>query len=205
MAGQRRPLKTIASVRSTKPSAAGELVAAAREHRAVDCSSHLWKRCRSAADRRSRRRRRAAGGHGATRATSPDCSARILWPRSRAARSKGLADPLLRERHSIALRRLVHRHHSVYENLAALAAAHGHTVSASPSVSILMATNRPEMVTFAIEQMAAQDYPNVEILCGLHGVLSAGGDTRTVCSRSRRTRSCSRLGPIATLARSWRC
>jgi hypothetical protein len=36
-------------------------------------------------------------------------------------------------------------------------------------VSILLATNRPEMVTFAIEQMAAQQYPNVEILCGLHG------------------------------------
>jgi glycosyl transferase family 2 len=36
-------------------------------------------------------------------------------------------------------------------------------------VSILMATNRPEMVAFAVEQMSAQDYPNVEILCGLHG------------------------------------
>ena len=43
-------------------------------------------------------------------------------------------------------------------------------VSASPSVSILLATSRPEMVTFAIEQMAAQQYPNVEILCGLHGI-----------------------------------
>jgi hypothetical protein len=82
---------------------------------------------------------------------------------------EGLVDPRVRERHSVFLRRLVHRHHSVYENLAALAAAHGHSVSALPSVSILMATTRPEMVTFAIEQMAAQQYPNVEILCGLHG------------------------------------
>ena len=51
-------------------------------------------------------------------------------------------------------------------------------MSASPSVSILLATSRPEMVTFAIEQMAAQQYPNVEILCGLHGI-SLPPDTRT--------------------------
>ena len=109
---------------------------------------------------------------------------------------EGLADPWLRERHSITLRRLVHRHHSVYENLAALAATRGHAVSASPSVSILMATNRPEMVTFAIKQMAAQQYPNVEILCGLHGFsLPAGTREHVADDRAARAAVRCRHGP----------
>jgi Glycosyl transferase family 2 len=146
------------------------LVAAAREHRAVDCSSTSLDTATTA-----RLMLDLAGAGAPLVATAvPDDVARLLGPDLVAAIEgcavKELADPRRRERHSIALRRLVHRHHSVYENLAALAAAHGHTVSASPSVSVLMATNRPQMVTFAIEQMAAQQYPNVEILCGLHGV-----------------------------------
>jgi hypothetical protein len=145
------------------------LVATAREHRAVDCSSTSLDAATTA-----RLIVDLAGAGAPLVATSiPDEIAGLLGADLVAAIEgcavEGLADPWLRERHSIALRRLVHRHHSVYENLAALAAAHGHTVSASPSVSILMATNRPQMVTFAIEQMAAQQYPNVEILCGLHG------------------------------------
>jgi hypothetical protein len=146
------------------------LVAAAREHRAVDCSSTSLDTATTA-----RLMLDLAGAGAPLVATAvPDDVARLLGPDLVAAIEgcavKELADPRRRERHSIALRRLVHRHHSVYENLAALAATHGHTVSASPSVSVLMATNRPQMVTFAIEQMAAQQYPNVEILCGLHGI-----------------------------------
>ena len=146
------------------------LVAAAREHQAVDCSSTSLDAATTA-----RLLVDLAGAGVPLVATAvPDDVAGLLGPDLVAAIEgcavEELADPRLRERHSIELRRLVHRHHSVYENLAALAAAHGHTVSASPSVSILMATNRPQMVTFAIEQMAAQKYPNVEILCGLHGV-----------------------------------
>jgi hypothetical protein len=145
------------------------VIAAARQHRAVDCSStslDVVTTARLIVD--------LAGAGAPLVATSvPDEVARLLGPDLVAAIEgcavEGLADPRLRERHSVALRRLVHRQHSVYENLAALAAAQGHAVSASPTVSILMATNRPEMVTFALEQMAAQQYPNVEILCGLHG------------------------------------
>jgi hypothetical protein len=157
------------------PSATSErrrrrLVAAAREHRAVDCSSTSLDAATTA-----RLLVDLAGAGAPLVATAvPADVAGLLGPDLVAAIEgcavEELADPRLRERHSIALRRLVHRHHSVYENLAALAAAHGHTVSASPSVSILMATNRPQMMTFAIEQMIAQQYPNVEILCGLHGV-----------------------------------
>ena len=146
------------------------LVAAAREHQAIDCSSTSLDAATTA-----RLLVDLAGAGVPLVATAvPEDVAGLLGPDLVAAIEgcavEELADPRLRERHSIALRRLVHRHHSVYENLAALAAAHGHAVSASPSVSILMATNRLQMVTFAIEQMAAQQYPNVEILCGLHGV-----------------------------------
>jgi hypothetical protein len=145
------------------------LVADAREYRAVDCSSTSLDAATTA-----RLIVDLAGAGAPLVATSmPDEIAGLLGADLVAAIEgcavEGLADPWLRERHSIALRRLVHRHHSVYENLAALAAAHGHSVSPLPSVSILMATNRPEMVTFAIEQMAAQQYPNFEVLCGLHG------------------------------------
>jgi hypothetical protein len=162
------PLDLIASTATTKRRYR-RLVSDAREYRAVDCSSTSIDAATAA-----RLIVDLAGAGAPLVATSiPDEIAGLLGADLVAAIEgcavDGLADPWLRERHSIALRRLVHRHHSVYENLAALAAAHGHSVSALPSVSILMATNRPEMVTFAIEQMAAQQYPNVEILCGLHG------------------------------------
>ncbi len=153
------------------------LIADARQYRAVDCSSTSLDAATTA-----RLIVDLAGAGAPLVATAvPDEVAGLLGPDLVAAIEgcavEGLADPWLRERHSVTLRRLVHRHHSVYENLAALAAAQGHAVSASPSVSILMATNRPEMVTFAIKQMAAQQYPNVEILCGLHG-FSLPAETR---------------------------
>jgi hypothetical protein len=145
------------------------VIATARQYRAVDCSSTSLDAVTTA-----RLLVDLAGAGAPLVATCvPDEVARLLGPDLVASIEgcavEGLADPRLRERHSVALRRLVHRQHSVYENLAALAAAHGHAVSASPAVSILMATNRPEMVTFALKQMAAQRYPHVEILCGLHG------------------------------------
>ena len=180
------------------------LIAAAREHQAVDCSSTSLDAATTA------RLIVDLAGAGVPLVPQRYLSdvAGLLSPDLVAAIEgcavEELADPRLRERHSVALRRLVHRHHSVYENLAALAAAHGHAVSASPSVSILIATNRPEMVTFALEQMAAQQYPNVEILCGLHG-FSLPAATRERVLRSRRTRSCSMSAAIAISARFWRC
>ena len=145
------------------------LIATARRCRAVDCSS-------ASIDAVSAARLiidLAGAGTPLVATAVPGDIAELLGPDLVAAIEgcavEGLADPRLRERHSVALRRVVHRQHSVYENLAALAAADGHSVSAAPSVSMIMATNRPDMVMFAIEQMAAQQYPNVEILCGLHG------------------------------------
>jgi hypothetical protein len=161
-------LETITSI-SQSPRRRRELVRAARQSRAVDCSVTSLETtvaARLIIDL-------AGAGAPLVAAALPGPVAKLVGPDLATAIEscdiKGLADPLLRERHSIALRRLVHRHHSAYANLAVLAAGHGHPVSAWPSVSILMATNRPEMVAFAVEQMCAQDYPNVEILCGLHG------------------------------------
>jgi Glycosyl transferase family 2 len=162
------PLDLITSTATTERRRR-RLVSAAREKQAVDCSSTSLDAATTA-----RLIVDLAGAGVPLVATAVPAEVAGLLGPDLVGAIEGcavaeLADPRLRERHSIALRRLVHRHHSAYENLAALAAAHGHTVSASPSVSILMATNRPQMVTFAIEQMAAQHYPNVEILCGLHG------------------------------------
>jgi hypothetical protein len=87
-----------------------------------------------------------------------------------AGASPALDDDVIRERHSVLLRRSVHRHHSVYEALGAVAASVGHTVPTWPSVSILLSTNRADMLVLALEQIASQDYPDVEVLCGLHGI-----------------------------------
>jgi hypothetical protein len=170
--------ETITSV-ARSPYHRQKLVRTARQCRAVDCSATSLEPTAAA-----RLIIDLAGAGAPLVATAlPERIAALVGPDLAAAiegcDSDGLADPLLRERHSIALRRIVHRHHSAYENLAVVAAARGRAVSASPSVSILMATNRPEMVTFAVEQMCAQDYPNVEILCGLHGFsLPAGARER---------------------------
>jgi hypothetical protein len=75
-----------------------------------------------------------------------------------------------RERWSVAQRRIVYRRHSVYRALAEVGHACGNPVPPDPSVSVLMATNRPDMVTFAVEQMVDQGHPDIEILIGLHCV-----------------------------------
>ncbi|MBN6056018.1 glycosyltransferase [Nonomuraea sp. RK-328] len=62
-----------------------------------------------------------------------------------------LAD-LRREEHSVRLRRLAHR------------------PAATPSVSVVMATKRPELVPGALAQIARQRGAEVEVLLGLHGV-----------------------------------
>ena len=41
--------------------------------------------------------------------------------------------------------------------------------SQQPSVSITMATNRPEMVSWAVNNVRRQDYPHLELLLALHG------------------------------------
>lgn len=76
----------------------------------------------------------------------------------------------VRERQSVQLRRAVHRWASNFEGVAQLAAHAGHAVRSWPKVSVLLATNRPELVQTAVDMILQQNYPDFEIVCGLHGI-----------------------------------
>ncbi|MEV6863470.1 glycosyltransferase [Streptosporangium subroseum] len=84
----------------------------------------------------------------------------------------GLADDLEREEHSIRLRREALRTHGVrarWEQLGAPAAP-------APLISVLLTTRRPEMVRFALEQMARQRGAAFEMILTLHGIPSGHPD-----------------------------
>jgi hypothetical protein len=77
-----------------------------------------------------------------------------------------LSDELLREEHSIRLRRAALRAHGVaarWEQLGAPAPAPALT-------SVLLATRRTDMVSFALEQVARQRDAQLEVVLALHGV-----------------------------------
>ncbi|MBG0813050.1 glycosyltransferase family 2 protein [Planomonospora sp. ID82291] len=78
-----------------------------------------------------------------------------------AATPELLADDLRREEHSIALRRRA-------------LLTHGRRARASrPGISVLLATRRPEMVGFALSQIARQRLVDAEVVLAAHG-FSAG-------------------------------
>ncbi len=78
------------------------------------------------------------------------------------------ADRLFREEHSVRLRRAAAAEHSTLARRARLAAASGVRVAGLPSVSILLATRRPEQVPFALTQIAKQSV-DVEVVVAPHG------------------------------------
>ncbi|WP_460543055.1 glycosyltransferase family 2 protein [Glycomyces halotolerans] len=85
-------------------------------------------------------------------------------------RSYGRSDrsnPLLREHHSIALRRIG------LDTFSTIATRGVSDVPGSdtglPAVSAVLCSNRPEFVEQAIEQVRAQNYPNLELIVTLHG------------------------------------
>ena len=53
------------------------------------------------------------------------------------------------------------------------AVMHGHTrvlaIGRTPSVSVLLSTSRPALLDRILEQLAAQDHPEVEVVIGCHG------------------------------------
>lgn len=77
-----------------------------------------------------------------------------------------LKDDLEREEHSIRLRREALRTHGVRGRWEQL----GAPVTSAPLVSVLLATRRPEMVGFALEQLARQRGAEFEVILALHGV-----------------------------------
>ena len=80
-----------------------------------------------------------------------------------------LDDALRREEHSLAVRRAAFDHHSTLAWRASLADRAGVRHVALPPVSALLATKRPEMLDFALRQVAKQRGADVELVLAAHG------------------------------------
>ncbi|MFI6737955.1 glycosyltransferase [Nonomuraea sp. NPDC050451] len=77
-----------------------------------------------------------------------------------------LSDDLRREEHSIRLRRAALRTHGVAARWEQL----GAPAPAPPLTSVLLATRRTDMVSFALDQVARQRDAELEVILALHGV-----------------------------------
>ena len=80
-----------------------------------------------------------------------------------------LDDALRREEHSLAVRRAAFDHHSTLAWRSALASRAGVRHVGLPPVSALLATKRPEMLDFALRQVARQRGAEVELVLAAHG------------------------------------
>ncbi len=80
-----------------------------------------------------------------------------------------LDDPLRREEHSLAVRRAAFDHHSTLAWRSALATRAGVRHVGLPAVSALLATKRPQMLDFALRQIARQRGADVELVLAAHG------------------------------------
>ena len=78
------------------------------------------------------------------------------------------ADAHGREAISIDMRRCALRDHSLRARARQIIAAAG-LEAAPPAVSVLLATNRPERLEAAVASVAAQNYPNTELVLAPHG------------------------------------
>ncbi|GIH89516.1 glycosyltransferase [Planobispora siamensis] len=81
-----------------------------------------------------------------------------------------LCDPMERELFSIRLRRAALGTHGVAARWRAIAASRGLRPPDPPAVSVLLCTRRPELVGFALEQVARQRGVETEVVLSLHGV-----------------------------------
>ena len=79
------------------------------------------------------------------------------------------ADPNRREAFSVAMRRSALRDHSLRARVRQLLAPTALCGPPLPEVSILLATRRPERLAAAIDAVACQKYPRVELVLALHG------------------------------------
>lgn len=90
-----------------------------------------------------------------------------------------LADRLRREEHSVRLRRAALGLHGTRSRWRALARRAGVPTPPEPTVSVVLCTRRPEMVGFALAQIARQRGVDVEVVLTLHGF---GADRPEVAS-----------------------
>jgi glycosyltransferase involved in cell wall biosynthesis len=80
-----------------------------------------------------------------------------------------LKDYTYRESVSVAQRRATHADHALPARLRQVRRAAGLPVQRPPGVSVVAATNRPEMLDRMVANVALQDYPNLELVVALHG------------------------------------
>jgi hypothetical protein len=83
--------------------------------------------------------------------------------------SVDLDDPLDREEHSVVLRREALRTFSAAAWRRRQAAKAGVRVAAGPSVSVVLATRRPEMLAFALRQVRKQRDVDLQLVLAPHG------------------------------------
>ncbi|RIQ20878.1 glycosyltransferase [Jiangella rhizosphaerae] len=80
-----------------------------------------------------------------------------------------LADRVRREAYCMAIRRLAFERHGARRRWTAIADRLGRPARPPAPVSVILATRRPELLPRAAQQVAAQDWPNIELVVGLHG------------------------------------
>ena len=80
-----------------------------------------------------------------------------------------LTDPEARDRLSVRLRRISLHQGSQTSTWRDLAGSLDITVAPLPTISILLASNRPAFLDHALEQVRAQTYPETELVLILHG------------------------------------
>lgn len=101
-----------------------------------------------------------------------------------------LDDPLSRETHSIRVRRAAYAHHGTQAFRRGVALRTGTQQTASPLVSVLLPTRRPEMLEFALRQVGRQRGVDVELVLATHGyeptetVLAEAADRHGVLVRN---------------------
>ena len=78
-------------------------------------------------------------------------------------------DPMTRELHSIRSRRTALRDHSEERRVRQICKEALGTPVQVPSVSALVATNRPAFMAWGIANVAKQNYPELELVLALHG------------------------------------
>ena len=79
------------------------------------------------------------------------------------------ADAATREMHSIRMRRIALRDHSHESRIRQVCGTILEHTPQIPAVSILLSTNRPDFLTWAVSNVAKQNYPRLELVLALHG------------------------------------
>ncbi len=103
------------------------------------------------------------------------------------ARDEDLRDQLRREEYSVRLRRTALRAHGQRSRWRALGAEAGIPLPREPRVSVILCTRRPEMVGFALAQIARQRDVDLEVVLTLHGFPADLPEVRSAVAAFRET------------------